>query len=31
MRRRLSLDFVLEHPGINWIPTEGKRSNLLKG
>ena len=31
MRRLLSLDFVLEHPGLNWLPTEGKRSNLLKG
>ena len=31
MRRLLSLDFVLEHPGLNWLPTEEKRSNLLKG
>ena len=31
MRRLLSLDFILEHPGMNWLPTEGKRSNLLKG
>ena len=30
MRRLLSLDFVLEHPGLNWLPTRGKRSNLLK-
>ena len=22
MRRLLSLDFVLEHPGMNWLPTE---------
>ena len=31
MRRLLSLDFVLEHPGLNWLPTEGEKSNLLKG
>ena len=22
MRRLLSLDFVLEHPGMNWLPTD---------
>ena len=31
MRRLLSLDFVLEHPGMNWLPTRRKRLNLLKG
>ena len=25
MRRLLSLDFVLEHPGMNWLPTEGEK------
>ncbi len=25
MRRLLSLDFVLEHPGLNWLPTEGEK------
>ena len=32
MRRLLSLDFVLKHPGLNWLPTEPeKRSSFLKG
>ena len=25
MRRLLSLDFVLEHPGMNWLPTEPEK------
>ena len=25
MRRLLSLDFVLEHPGLNWLPTEPEK------
>ena len=30
MRRLLSLDFVLEHPGLNWLPTEGEKVEFLK-
>ena len=25
MRRLLSLDFVLEHPGLNWLPAEPEK------
>ena len=25
MRRLLSLDFVLEHPGMNWLPAEPEK------
>ena len=32
MRRRLlSLDFVLEHPGLNWLPTEGEKVEFIEG
>ena len=30
MRRLLSLDFVLEHPGMNWLPPSRRRSSFLK-
>ena len=30
-RRLLSLDFVLEHPGMNWLPTEGEKVDFLEG
>ena len=30
MRRLLSLDFVLEHPGMNWLPTEGEKVEFLE-
>ena len=30
MRRLLSLDFVLEHPGLNWLPTEGEKVDFLE-
>ena len=30
MRRLLSLDFVLEHPGLNWLPTEGEKVEFLE-
>ena len=30
MRRLLSLDFVLEHPGMNWLPTEGAKVEFLE-
>ena len=30
MRRLLSLDFVLEHPGLNWLPTEGEKAEFLE-
>ena len=29
-RRLLSLDFVLEHPGLNWLPTEGEKVEFLE-
>ena len=29
-RRLLSLDFVLEHPGMNWLPTEGEKVEFLE-
>ena len=31
MRRLLSLDFVLEHPGLNWLPTEPEKVECFKG
>ena len=32
MRRRLlSLDFVLEHPGLPWLPTEGEKVEFIEG
>ena len=31
MRRLLSLDFVLEHPGMNWLPTEGEKVEFIEG
>ena len=31
MRRLLSLDFILEHPGTNWLPTEGEKLEFLEG
>ena len=36
MRRLLSLDFVLEHPGMNWVcpnwlPTEGEKVEFIEG
>ena len=30
-RRLLSFDFVLEHPGLNWLPTEGEKAEFLEG
>ena len=30
-RRLLSLDFVLEHPGMNWLPTEGEKVEFIEG
>ena len=30
-RRLLSLDFVLEHPGMNWLPTEGEKVGFFEG
>ena len=30
MRRLLSLDFVLEHPGMNWLPAEPEKVEFLK-
>ena len=31
MRRLLSFDFVLEHPGLNWLPTEGEKVEFIEG
>ena len=31
MRRLLSLDFVLEHPGMNWLPTEEEKVEFIEG
>ena len=31
MRRLLSLDFILEHPGLNWLPTEGEKVEFIEG
>ena len=31
LRRLLSLDFVLEHPGLNWLPTEGEKVEFIEG
>ena len=30
-RRLLSLDFVLKHPGLNWLPTEGEKVEFIEG
>ena len=30
MRRLLSLDFVLEHPGMNWLPTEPEKVEFFE-
>ena len=30
MRRLLSLDFVLEHPGLNWLPTEPEKVEFFQ-
>ena len=30
MRRLLSLDFVLEHPGMNWLPTEPEKVEFFQ-
>ena len=30
-RRLLSFDFVLEHPGLNWLPTEGEKVEFFEG
>ena len=29
MRRLLSLDFVLEHPGMNWLPAEAEKGRVF--
>ena len=31
MRRLLSLDFVLKHPGLNWLPTEAEKVEFFEG
>ena len=31
MRRLLSFDFILEHPGMNWLPTEGEKVEFIEG
>ena len=31
MRRLLSLVFVLEHPGLNWLPTEPEKVEFFEG
>ena len=30
MRRLLSLDFVLEHSGMNWLPAEPEKVALFR-
>ena len=30
MRRLMSLDFVLEHPGMNWLPTEPEKVEFFE-
>ena len=30
IRRLLSLDFVLEHPGLTWLPTEGEKVEFVE-
>ena len=30
MRRLLSLDFVLEHPGMNWLPAEQEKVEFFE-
>ena len=31
LRRLLALDYVLEHPHVSWLPTEGEKVNALTG
>ena len=31
IRRLLSLDFILEHPGLPWLPTEGEKVGFIEG
>ena len=31
MRRLLSLDYVLEHPGMNWLPAEPEKVEVFEG
>ena len=31
MRRLLSLDYVLEHAGLNWLPTEAEKVEFFEG
>ena len=31
MRRLLSLDYVLEHPGVGWLPTEPEKVGFFEG
>ena len=31
LRRLLSLDYVLEHPGLNWLPTEPEKVEFFEG
>ena len=31
MRRLMSLDFVLKHPGLNWLPTEAEKVEFFEG
>ena len=31
MRRLMSLDFVLEHPRLNWLPTEAEKVGFFEG
>ena len=30
MRRLLSLDFILEHPGMNWLPAEPEKVEFFQ-
>ena len=30
MRRLLSLDFILEHPGMNWLPAEPEKVEFFE-
>ena len=30
MRRLLSLDYVLEHTGLNWLPTENEKVEFIE-
>ena len=31
MRRLLSLDFILEYPGMGWLPTEAEKVEFFEG